>query len=194
MHNDILRRTTFLACAALCVAGVAPVAAQQGGAPPDAEFVYINSQEILRQAPGASEAQQTWSRELQEYRSEVQQLAAEVDSMRQALESRRDMLNEQAVQRREQQIQQKQQELTRRAQELEQRAAQRREELLGPILQRVGRVIEEIRSENGYTMVFDIATSSLRAAAPRLDITDLVLQRLREQQGGGGAGSGGSGS
>ena len=192
MNSAAHPRPALLAVAAVLVLFAAPAAGQQAGAPPqDEDIVYVNSQEIIRQAPGANEAQQTWSRELEEYRAEVQALAAEVDSLRQELDSQRDMLNDEAVERREQEIQQKQQQLAQRAQQLEQRAAQRREELLGPILQEVGTVIEQIRAENGYDVVLDISSSGVRAAAPRLDITDLVLERLRQQSDAGGAASGG---
>lgn len=192
MRKTHMRRAAAFGVAVLLALSVAPASAQEAAAPPeDADFVYVNSQEILRQAPGASEAQQTWSRELEEYRSEVQELAAEIDSLQQTLESQRDMLSPEAVERREQEIRQKQQELSQRAQELEQRAARRREELLGPILQEVGAVIEQIRAEHGYDMVFDISTSGVRAAAPRLDITDLVLRRLRAQRSGSDTSSGG---
>ena len=156
--------------------------AQPASPPANTQFVYIDSQQILQQAPGASEAQQTWSRELAQYRSEVQQLAAEIDSMQSNLEQQREMLNQAAIERRQQEIAQKQQQLRQRAQELEQRAAQRQQELLGPILDQVRTVIAEIREEQGYTMVFDASAAGVLAADPRLDITDLVIRRLQERQ------------
>ena len=185
------RRLATAALSALFVAGLGAghAAAQEGGgdeqpAPPpeNTQFVYIDSQQILQQAPGASEAQQTWSRELAQYRSEVQQLAAEIDSMQSNLEQQREMLNQAAIERRQQEIARKQQELRQRAQELEQRAAQRQQELLGPILDQVRTVIAQIREEQGYTMVFDASAAGVLAADPRLDITDLVIRRLQERQ------------
>ena len=186
-----VRRLVTAALSVLLVAGLGAgdAAAQEGGAdaqpappPENTQFVYIDSQQILQQAPGASEAQQTWSRELAQYRSEVQQLAAEIDSMQSNLEQQREMLNQAAIERRQQEIAQKQQELRQRAQELEQRAAQRQQELLGPILDQVRTVIAEIREEQGYTMVFDASAAGVLAADPRLDITDLVIRRLQERQ------------
>lgn len=174
-------RAVVLTVAVLLAGGAPGLSAQQTPGPPQgAEIVYVNSQQVLQQAPGATDAQQTWNREVEQYRSEVQALAAEIDSLQQALESQRDMLSDSAVQRRERAIAQKQQQLSERAQQLEQQAAQRREELLGPILEEIGRVIEEIRAERGYSMVFDISSSGLQAAAPRLNITGLVVERLRE--------------
>lgn len=181
MHQHTLQKTTLLTAVALLVGGMSGLSAQQTAGPPeDADVVYVNSQQVLQQAPGASEAQQTWNQEVEGYRTEVQELAAEIDSMRQSLEQQRDVLNDSAIQRREQEIGQKQQELNQRAQQLEERAAERRDELLGPILQRVGQVIEGIRAERGYSMVFDISASGVRAADPQLDITDLVIERLQE--------------
>ena len=184
------RRLTAAALAAFLATGLGAghLAAQEGEAaqpappPQNTQFVYIDSQQILQQAPGASEAQQTWSRELAQYRSEVQQLATEIDSMQSNLEQQREMLNQAAIERRQQEIARKQQELRQRAQELEQRAAQRQQELLGPILDQVRTVIAEIREEQGYTMVFDASAAGVLAADPRLDITDLVIRRLQERQ------------
>lgn len=192
-------RSTAAALLSLALLGAGMVRAEaqqpqdEGNAPPpeNTSFVYVNSQEILQQAPGASEAQQTWSRELAQYRGEVQQLAAEVDSMQGALEQQQDMLNQSAVERRRQEIAQKRQELQRRAQELEQKASQRQQELLGPILDQVRDVIEEIRSERGYRLVLDASAAGVLAADPSYDITGLVIQRLQERQARGEDGSSG---
>jgi len=176
----------------LAVALVAPLRAQanpagQGSSaassppPQGTRFVYINSQELLKATPGATQAQQTWNQELQNYRSEVQQLATQVDSLEQAFQQQESMLSEAAKQRKQQEIQQKRQSLQQRTQQLEQQAAHRQQELLQPILNKVRGVIEKIREEHGYTMVFDAAGSGLLAADPSLDITDLVIQRLKAQ-------------
>lgn len=177
---------------------------QQGGQAPetppeDVPFVYINSQQLLQEAPGANEAQKTWKREMSEFRSEVQQLRSELDSLQQAYQQQEGMLSESARQKRREEIAQKQRQLQQRMQELEQKASQRRQELLAPILDEVRAVIQQVRDEYGYSMVFDAAAAGLLAANPRLDITDTVVRRMRqrqEQQGdpqqGSGAGSDGS--
>lgn len=200
-----IRRGTGLGLV-MAVALVAPLRAQgtpsgQGGAsslpPQGTRFVYINSQELLQATPGATQAQQTWNQELQNYRNQVQQLAAQVDSMEQAFQAQESMLSDAAKQRKQQEIQQKRQSLQQRTQQLEQQAAQRQQELLQPILNKVRGVIEKIREEHGYTMVFDAAGSGLLAADPSLDITDLVIQRLKAQgdtaAAGDTSGSGGNG-
>lgn len=191
--------STLLLAAALSLAGPAGLPAQQSGQPgppPDAEFVYIDSQELLEKAPGASEAQQTFQQEMSRYRSEVEELRSELDSLRQAYQQQEGMLSQSAREERQQEIVEKQRQLQQRLQELERQASQRRQELLAPILDEVRSVIRAIREENGYTMVFDASASGLLAADPRLDITGLVVQRLQERgtgQGGGGDGAAGDG-
>lgn len=183
----------------LAVYAAAPLAAQSNpagtaspSAPPQGtQFVYINSQELLQSTPGADKAQQTWNQELEKYRGEVKSLAAQVDSLEQAYQRQETMLSDAAKQRKQQEIQQKRQQLQQRTQQLEQQASQRQQELLKPILDKVRGVIEEIRKEHGYTMVFDAAGSGLLAADPKLDITDVVIQRLKAQGGVSGADSAG---
>lgn len=175
----------------LALAAAGPLAAQAGASPKDSssapppgtKFVYINSQKLLQATPGADKAQKTWNQELQKYRSEVQGLASQVDSLQQAYQRQEAMLSDAAKQRKQQEIDQKRQQLQQRTQQLEQQASQRQQQLLQPILNKVRGVIEQIREERGYTMVFDAAGSGLLAADPKLDITDMVIQRLKAEGG-----------
>lgn len=178
----LLRSIGLIFLAAGMAAG--PLGAQEGEEPPapppaNAPFVVVNTQAILPQVPGAQDAQERFQEELQGYEQEVRDLRSEVDSLLTAYRQQEAMLSPDAKQERQQQILQKQQEIQTRAGELEQRAGERQQELLAPILERVSAVIEEIRRENGYTMVLDIAASGVVAADPSLDITALVIERLQ---------------
>lgn len=147
--------------------------------PPGTQMVFVNTQAILPQVPGAREAQETWQEELQQYNVEVQKLRTEVDSLLTAYRQQEAMLSAEAKEQRQQQIIEKQQQLQQRASELEQTAGQRQQALLKPILDRVGEVIEEVRRERRYAIVFDIAGSGVVAADPSLDITALVLEKIQ---------------
>ncbi|MFW6090209.1 MAG: OmpH family outer membrane protein, partial [Gemmatimonadota bacterium] len=61
---------------------------------------------------------------------------------------------------------------------METELGERQQELLQPILERVSGVIEEVRNEREYAMVFDISTEGVVAADPSLDITEIVKARL----------------
>ena len=51
-----------------------------------------------------------------------------------------------------------------------------------PILQRINKIINDLRAENGYAMVFDAQANggSVVAADKNLDITDQVIARLQD--------------
>jgi Skp family chaperone for outer membrane proteins len=59
----------------------------------------------------------------------------------------------------------------------------RQAQLVKPIMERVQSVIETIRTEEGYSMIFDVGSqvSVVVAADKKLDLTDRVLARLKSQ-------------
>lgn len=172
-----LVRVTASALAAIAFVAASPALAQE--APPSGTtFVYLNSARVLQAAPGSADAQRTFDRELGEWRSELELQATVVDSLLRDYQRQEVMLSPQAKEDKQREIQTKQQELQNRRLELENQAQTRQQELLRPILENVTGLIEQIRSENDYAMVFDISTEGVVAAAPELDITDLVIQRM----------------
>lgn len=145
---------------------------------------YINSQEILANAPGATQAQQAFESDLAEYEAEAQQLQQELQRMQQELEAQRLTLSPEARQAREERIRQKAQEAQQRMQELDQMAAQRREELVQPVMDEISDVIEAVREEGNYSFVFDVAAGAIVAADPTLDLTEEVIRRLQSDTAG----------
>ena len=70
----VILRAGFLALAtSLIVAGTAAAQAQQGTAAP-AKIAYINSAQLLREAPGRAEAEAQFDREVGVYRQQIQRM------------------------------------------------------------------------------------------------------------------------
>lgn len=176
-----MRRTPFAALALIfaLVAGAAEAQTLKIG--------YINSQEILASAPGAREAQQAFEREMQAYTNEAQQLQDELTRMQQQLAQQELTLSPEAKRNRQQQIQQKAQEAQARMQQMDQLAAQRRAELVQPVMDKITEVIEAMREEGNYALILDVAAGSIIAADPSLDLTAEVLRRLNASPSPGGA-------
>jgi Skp family chaperone for outer membrane proteins len=65
--------------------------------------------------------------------------------------------------------------------DLQQRATAREQQLTAPIMARVTAVIEGIRAEFNYSMIFDASAQNggLVSADRTLDISQLVIQRLQ---------------
>ena len=73
----------------------------------------------------------------------------------------------------------KQQAYQQHVQELEQTAQQREAELVRPIMEQINKIIEQIRTENGYSFILDAGSQAgvVVAADSSLDITDQVIKR-----------------
>jgi outer membrane protein len=169
----------FALAVALLIVGASPALGQAV-----TRFGYINSQAILDQAPGAAEASQQFEADLEQLRARIQPATDSLDAMIQAYEAQSLTLSPEAKQRREQAILQKREEVQQLAAQLDQQAGQRRAELVQPIMDRITQVIEEIRVEGNYSMIFDVAAGSIIAADPNLDLTEEVLRRLGAAAGG----------
>jgi outer membrane protein len=144
---------------------------------------YINSAAILEEAPGAKDASDEFDRYLQGSQAEVQRMSQELQTLVQEYERQQLMLSPAAKTQREEEIRRRQQEYQGRVEALETQAGQRQQQLVQPVMDRVNKVIEEIRAEGSYSFIFDVAAGSIIAADPRLDLTQEVLRRLRAASG-----------
>jgi outer membrane protein len=147
---------------------------------------YINSASILEQAPGAQEAQAQFNRDVQGFRTQVQQMADELQVMIENYEKQQLTLSPDAKARREEEIRQKQQAYQTRVQQLDQQAGARQQELVQPVMDRITEVIEQIRAEGDYALIFDVSAGSIIAGDPALDLTNEVVRRLAAAPGSGG--------
>ena len=179
-----MNRLTGAALAVL-LAGVtaAPAARAQGQGPQGQalKLAFINSQLILANTPGRAEAESTFSRELPAYQAQVQALQATLDSAVADYNRAALVLSPTAKAQREQQIRDLETRTRTQVNDLQQRAAAREQQLTAPIMARVTAVIEGIRAEFNYSMIFDASAQNggLVSADRTLDISQLVIQRLQ---------------
>lgn len=143
------------------------------------KIAYINSQEILMNAPGAAEAQQQFDDEMAGYQEEISQLEIELQNLENQLQQQQLTLSPEARANREQQLRQKYQEYQQRTQELQEMANQRRAQLIQPVMDEITAVIETIREEGAYSIILDAAAGSIVSADPALDLTQDVIARLQ---------------
>ena len=169
----MVNRSAFLALALLL-----PVQGAQAQ-PVGLKVGYINSQQILEQDPAAQRAQEQFNQELQVIRGEVEKMGQELEQMIQQYEQQQLTLSPQIKEQREQAILTKRQEYQGRVDQLEQQAGQRQQEIVQPVMDRINRVIEAVRAEGNYSLIFDVAAGSILAADSSLDLTQEVLRRLQ---------------
>lgn len=142
---------------------------------------YINSAQLLAQAPGRAEAEAQFDREVVAYRAQLQRMNDSLNTLAAAFDKDAAALDSATRQRRGKAVREKETEYQARARSLDSTMQTRQAELVRPIMERVQTVIEAIRAEDGYSVIFDVGSqaSVVVAADKKLDITDRVLARLK---------------
>src|SRR5213596_2291564 len=173
---------TVWAWLGLLAAAAAPGGAQARPSQPSLKIGFISSRQILQQTPGYAAAESTFSKEVQGFRDEVQKLQQQLDSAGRVFDQQLIALSPAAKQQKQRDLQQLQQKFEQRSNDLQTRAQQREQELLKTIQDRVNAVIEGLRAEGNYALIFDAdsPTSNIVAADPSLDITPKVIERLKQ--------------
>ena len=172
-------RLSGAAMAAVLLAGF--IAPSAGAQDQPLKLAYVNSAMILQNTPGRAQAESTFQHELAGYQQQVNVLQAQFDSATSDYNRTSLVLSPTAKQQRMAELQQMQQRMQQQVQDLRDRANQREQELMTPITQRVTAVIDGIRAEFNYAMIFDASAQNgaLVSADRSLDISQLVIQRLQ---------------
>ena len=171
----VLTRAAVVALTGLAV-GSASASAQ---AVP--KFAYLNSQLILAEAPGRAEAQAQFEREMGTFRQKVQQMGDSLNAMMADYNKQEVVLSPAAREQKQKAIRAREEDYQKRTQQMQQQAEQRNVELMQPIMEQIQKIIDEIRAEENYTMIFDVGASGggVVAADRNLDITPRVIARMK---------------
>lgn len=144
------------------------------------KFAYVNSQALLQSAPGAGEAQLQLQKEMETMRGQAAKLQDSLTALDEQFKKEEVSLSPTAKDARLKTLREKQTEFQERLQKMQEQAQQREGELMQPILDNVRKVLDDVRTEGGYSFIFDVAAGSFIVSADKnLDITDRVLAKLR---------------
>jgi outer membrane protein len=178
----LLRASSFALATSLIVAGITGAQAPQSP-PGPTKIGYINSAQLLQQAPGRAEAEAQFEKEVGVYRQQIQRMDDSLRTLMTAFDRDAAKLDSATRQARRTTIGQREIEYQTRARGLDSTMQARQAQLVKPIMERVQSVIEAIRAEDGYSVILDVGSqvSVVVAADKRLDLTERVLARLKSQ-------------
>jgi outer membrane protein len=144
------------------------------------KFAYVNTQALIQGAPGAAEAQLQLQKELETMRGQVSKLTDSLTAMDEAYKKEELTLSPTAKEARLKTLREKQAEFQDRVQKLNEQAQQREGELMQPVLENIRKVLDDIRTEGGYSFIFDVAAGSFIVSADKnLEVTDKALSKLK---------------
>lgn len=146
------------------------------------KIAFVDSEALIKQAPGYAEANEAFNRTASSWRDSLEQKRTQLQTLFDEYKKQEVILSPEKKT-------EKQQELLRLEQETQQyfqvkfgpegEANARQAELMQPLIERVNAVIDQVRAEGDYSLIFDLNDGALVAGDPALNITELVLQRLR---------------
>jgi outer membrane protein len=159
-------------------ASAGSLSAQAGAAP---KIGFINSAAILAEAPGRAEAENRFKSEVAAYQAQLQRMSDSLQTMAATFDKEASKLDSVTRVTRARVIQDREAAYQARARSLDSTMQTRQAELIRPIMENLQKVIEAVRAEDGYAMIFDVAsqTSVIVAADKSLDITPKVLARVK---------------
>lgn len=167
-----------LGVAIALAAGAASALAQE------VKIGYIDSIKIFAENKETQEAERVYRQDVQQWEAQKQRMEQELARMGEELNAQSPMLSEEKKAERRLEMQRKMDEYKRFMEETfgdNGLAAKRNKELTQPIVDKINRIIEAIAIEQKYSMVFDVANANIVYADKKLDLTEIVLQRLSQR-------------
>jgi outer membrane protein len=182
MRRESIMSRPRIVLAALLLAFLPGVALAQGG---ELKIAYVDSDAVIKQAPGYTEANEEFNRTANEWRDSLAQRQQGLQELFEEYKRQEVILSpEKKIERQEEMLR-----LEREMQEYfqskfgpEGEAGTRQAELMQPIIERVNRVIDQTRQQGQYSLIFDLNDGALVAGDPALNITEEVIQKLRASE------------
>jgi outer membrane protein len=168
-----------LLAASMVVAGFTALAAPlhaQG-----LKIAYLDSRRVLAEAPGADAARSAIQQEQQRLQTRVQAMSDSLDAMNADYQKQSVLLSPDEKKKREDALRARYQQMQQRVQFLQEESNNKQQDLMEPVLKKVEGIIETMRKEGGYAIIFDMASQGMVSADSTLDLTGKVLERLKAQ-------------
>lgn len=160
--------TRLLATAALFLAAVTPLAAQE------LKIGYVNSERVLREAAPAKAAQGKLEAEFSRRERDLNEQATRLKAAADRLQKDEPTLPEGEKTRRQRELVEQDRDLQRKRREFQEDLTQRRNEELAAVVERANRAIKQIFDTEKY----DLILQEVVFAGPRVDITEKVIRAL----------------
>jgi len=151
----------------------------------DLKIAFVNSDQILAGFKEAQEAQAKLDIEAKKIQDEYQLMLVKLDSLNKSYERQKMIMSESRRKEKETemlQLQQSIQVFQKDKMGPQGEIYRKQNEIIGPVLEKVKKVISEVASENNYDFVFDTVAGNILYAEPVHDITEKILYQLERSK------------
>jgi outer membrane protein len=160
------------------LAGLAVVATAASADAQQFKLGFLDSQRVLAEAPAFSAVRATMEQEFAPLRAEIERLESALQTADEQFRAQAQTMTETARTQRQQALQQQLAQYQQRGQQIQQQVAQREQELMGPIMEQIRGVLEQVRAAGNYSYIIDPPEGMVVAVDPALDVTSEVIRRL----------------
>jgi outer membrane protein len=145
------------------------------------KFAFVNTQALMEAAPGRSAAEAVLTKEGEGYRAQIQKMQDSINGLLAKYQKDEPTLGAAAKDKQQKAIASLETDFQATQLKFQKAYADRTTEVMAPITDAVKKVLDDIRVEDGYSIIFsnDPQTTSIVSADKNLDITDRVVSRLR---------------
>jgi outer membrane protein len=166
--------------AALAALGLVAIGGGAARAQGPLKIGYVNTQALMAAAPGRAAAESTYAKEVAAFQKQQKVWRDSLEKQFTAYSKAEPTLTAARKQSEQERISKIQQDLNNLNQLGEAKMQQRQSEVLAPLMETVRAAIDEIRTEQGYAMIFSgDENSPIVSADKNLDITEKVIARLK---------------
>ncbi len=149
----------------------------------DVKIGYVNWVTIIGEFKETVEAVEEYNKELEAWKMKAAEMEKEIAQLREEISSQSLMLSEESLAKKRLELEQKKKEYESYVNEVfgeEGKAVRRSREIQQPLVEKIGKTIEEIAQEEGYTLILDASQTAVVYAEKDMDLTDKVLERLQQ--------------
>lgn len=140
------------------------------------KFAYVNSQQLFAMVPGRTEAAAQLQKEQAAISEQFKAMQDTMVKLQEAIDKETVTLNKAEKM---ESAKKKEAAFNEKADKLRASIEERTSELQQPLMEMIQKALEDYRTENGLTMIFDVASGQGIAAIDKnLDVTEKVAARL----------------
>lgn len=174
-------RNTFRAV--LAVLGIVAVSGTARSQAVPVKLAFIDSNAILRDAPGYAEGQKMIESEMAPLRAMVARWTDSLNVMKKTFTDGEASMSPAVRAQKQKELDDRADAYQARSDSLQKSAQQRQHDIMQPIVDMVTHVIADLRNTEGYALVWDLGagTPGVVAYDKNLDITERVLSLVKKQ-------------
>lgn len=143
---------------------------------------YVDVQKAVQGTSAGKKAKETLDGEFKKRKDGLDKKKADIEKMGQDLEKKKSVLSEEVLGKKQMELQEEMMKFQKQVAENQLEIQKKEEELVGPILDKMKKVIEKTAKEKGFTMIIEKKGQNVLFATADADMTDTVVKAFEKEK------------